>query len=1664
MTDEKDPEGEGDIPIDLDSVAEELPEDALTETTDDALTETGHEALDAVEPVAEEAAEEATEIEPEELIEEAEEGGEFAGSGPLSVPPPFAPPIELDAAQATLGAEQKRAQARDPEERLAMYAAELEGETEAPRQALLHHETGEVHEWRRRDEAAAAKAYAKSLQTDPTYRPNLWAIRRVFYRRGLWPNLLKLITAEIKYGSRQGAEAALLEVEKAHLLEDRLGDAAGARAAYESATLADPKCVPALMALDRIYRREKNAAGARKVVRALADATGDPARKVALLCDLADLAEAPEAGLSVLSEAYELGIERERVLEQIERLAEKSGRHEELLAALERRVGLLPDDRPATRAAILRRQAQIARIDLGDATRSLAYLERALQELPGDRLLLMEATEAAEAAGRAAQAAALYARRIEGAEEIEKAQLAFARALMLSRAGDEAQAEEVLAALDSQSPEFFPLHAALERRGLVRGDWGQLVALYEAEGDRAAAGGFGVPADAEWAAGAFVACGEVHERRQGDDERAEALYRKALTTLAGYRPAVDALEGLLARGGRWDALASLLEEELERHPKGERADYLDETLARLYRGQLADPARAEIALRRLSDRRPDDVRPRRRLAQLYAETSRWSELAGELAQLAARASGEDKLALQIECADLAERAGDAAKAAELYREVLSAQTGHPVASAALEQVLRREGNWDDLLQLLRDEVEAAHDEGAQIAALYRIAEVYEREVGKPAEAARVYADIVKRDPKDGAALRLLARALGAAGDAAGMASALEAEISELEPGWARAEGFVRLGEAFEDRLGDDARAEQAFAKADQQDGSLRDAALGLIRVRARRRDWPELAKAYSLLAAACGDDDPAARALYEAEAAHLRGDLPDGETVGARLGTYLLARGGDHAGEAAAHLAQATRDDALAAALHTASALGELAGGRDARPALRGALDRQAGNEPAAWLMSQLVNGDPQERAAALERASRLAEGAVRASIEMDRALALDECGWPKEAARALGNVLAHDAKNVAALSLLQKLCRAAGDREGLWKACANLGAVLADKRAAAAAFLEGAQTLDRELSRPGDAAPLYREALERTPEDEDTYNRLHDILAEQGRHLELEELLGHKLATTEEPGAKIPLYAERADLRVDQTNDRKGAARDLVALLELDPEHLESLRKLGEIFAADGQVPQAVHHLERFLAGADSVPALRHSIHLKVAELSELKLKDMRRAIVHLRKAAELNPQDPAAHERLSQLYVRSRDYPHAIDALRKFAAARGEPRLAAQCEVKAGQIYRDNVRDPQAARRAFEKAHDVDPLYLEGIAELQGHLAKLGDESARRVLLQKSLAQVRAVLTVNPLQPELVKLLCRVAEWGGSAESRYQAVELAAFFNVATPADEEFFVSRRAGRHAEPSRNLSPEGRERLEAPDLQSAWVDAWYALAQAVHELHGPQLQSFGVGRGERHVDRPGSTFGLAFRMAAALGVSLPEIYVGREADLCAPSGIEPGVLVVGQAMSGTPAPRARYRLGRALAYLMYRAAPLASLNPEEARLLLAAAAQLAGVQAPRALAGPALEDRVRRLDKTLGRKERKQLQALAPRLAQSGDPSVFVRALAQTAARTGLLVAGDLAGAMEEAQPGLPPAGTRRFKTPDDLLSDLEGKEESAFVLGLAASDDLLALRRELGWT
>ncbi|HWM87433.1 MAG TPA: hypothetical protein VNO33_16385, partial [Kofleriaceae bacterium] len=450
---------------------------------------------------------------------------------PDAAPDPLARPLESPSVLERLVAELE--QGSSPS-RVDVLSRELSLPPDQPgamskeRLAALAYEFGELCERQLDDEARAVKAFGRALQADPTLLPNLWAIRRVFYRRGLWPNLIKLISAETRLAASEPARADLL-VEKGHILEDQLGDPAGAGEAYEQAVQADQTCLPALAGLERLALRRADDAALEHVWPLLAQASETPARKQAYYLDLVRLCgerggDELERARDFMARAAQAGNLGERGARLREWLAERSGDAGELLAALDVRATELlarfgpagPAARRATEAgdlsetegasrlrrqivAVRRRQARVAVHQLGDADRAWGYLQQATALLPGEHLLIADLADLAERLGKYDELAEL----VEGweSEESDPARalsLALRRADALFRGGHAEAARALLGTLAASQPPYLPILALRERDALGRADATALAETYVAAGEAAESGaGFGPGATSE---------------------------------------------------------------------------------------------------------------------------------------------------------------------------------------------------------------------------------------------------------------------------------------------------------------------------------------------------------------------------------------------------------------------------------------------------------------------------------------------------------------------------------------------------------------------------------------------------------------------------------------------------------------------------------------------------------------------------------------------------------------------------------------------------------------------------------------------------------------------------------------------------------------------------------------------------------------------------------------------------------------------------------------------------------------------------------------------------------------------------------------------------------------------------------------------------------------
>lgn len=90
----------------------------------------------------------------------------------------------------------RRAKNERTRDRIAALDRQLRDEKDHGRAAVLQHEIAVLRERSAEEDTDAAHGYAAALQHDAALRPNLWALRRIYYRRGMWPSLLRLLDME----------------------------------------------------------------------------------------------------------------------------------------------------------------------------------------------------------------------------------------------------------------------------------------------------------------------------------------------------------------------------------------------------------------------------------------------------------------------------------------------------------------------------------------------------------------------------------------------------------------------------------------------------------------------------------------------------------------------------------------------------------------------------------------------------------------------------------------------------------------------------------------------------------------------------------------------------------------------------------------------------------------------------------------------------------------------------------------------------------------------------------------------------------------------------------------------------------------------------------------------------------------------------------------------------------------------------------------------------------------------------------------------------------------------------------------------------------------------------------------------------------------------------
>jgi len=622
------------------------------------------------------------------------------------------------------------------------------------------HQIGQLAEERLGNEELAITWYERAREADPLYLPAIQALSKLYTRRENWPALLAVHGGEAERGHDSSRRASAL-ARMAEICELKLGQPDVAAEHHARALGLVPGYAASFKALERLLAQRHQYESLVELYERGVDLATDADSKITWLFKIGRLLEDalsdPGRALSAFRRILDVEPNHLGAIHALQRAAERAGRYDELVAALELEVARVTDKR--RRLELLHRAGEVAELELGDDAQALAFYRKAFELEHGYLPALAGLGRLHYKAGRWDALLETYRAELEHTPAGPgSASLHFkVGELYEQRIGRDDEAIAAYRRALVADARHRPASRALERKLSEKARWDELVRLLEAE--IASAG------DAADKARASFRVGEIYENRLKQLDKARAAYEQALAADSELRPAREGLVRLLTLAKDYKRVAAELEHEAKGDPDPALAVSALMRQGEVYRDELADPARAIACFQAVLERDPAHVEALVALEPLYAEQGAWDALAA-LYATSSRVLGDPgaRVAVLRELARLEERRAtdDFGAVRDAEMRVLQLAPSDPTALGALERLALRAGD-PALIGQVDAQLAGVEHPGVAAEHTTRLAELLE--ASGDVSALGLYRGALAREPDNVAAARGLARMAERLGDA-----------------------------------------------------------------------------------------------------------------------------------------------------------------------------------------------------------------------------------------------------------------------------------------------------------------------------------------------------------------------------------------------------------------------------------------------------------------------------------------------------------------------------------------------------------------------------------------------------------------------------------------------------------------------------------------------------------------------------------------------------------------------------------------------------------------------------------------------------------------------------------------------------------------------------------
>jgi tetratricopeptide (TPR) repeat protein len=834
-----------------------------------------------------------------------------------------------------------------------------------------------------------------------------------------------------------------------------------------------------------------------------------------------------------------------------------------------------------------------------------------------------------------------------------------------------------------------------------------------------------------------------------EDDRAIWAWERRLETKPGDPEALDGLAFLFERAERWRPLIDTLDKRARREDRDDdqrRADRI--RVAEILSTKLAATEEAIETWRGVEETFGHSEDGTRALASLYRLTKQWAELADLLVGAAARAtSSTDKAETLRDLGDVQrEQLDSPAIAIASYEQSLATDPRTEGSRAGLLSLIRKAehrpevvrvlltayvaaDDWQLILDITEHRLSATEDTArvsvddpetargatpAQIAILMEAARISETRAGDPEAAFALVRRALLLDPSQADTVVEIFRLAEATRAWRPLADALRECIDGRDDlGWARALRF-RMGEVLETQLDEPRAALEAYVHvANQEPGEL-EPAKSVIRVAGKTARWEAAARA---LVEATRARDVVEHTLVDAveesaQAAtgwdaitfavasliHDGGGLAPGlaRDLEAAIAIWHRDRRGDPDAAEAAYARALTHDPT------NAPLLAELA-----------KLQRRARGRPlvdSLLRLSQTTGGDLDLLGEAAEVAFNSVGDRALAKSIFDRLLKLAAERWLGATAPTVltsGTPQAPENYVERATRELVRIHGDDGDHEKVVQLLTETAVLPWAPEKARALRHEAARVAVEKLAAVDRAIAIYLGLIDEDPHDTEAVSQTVKLYEAGGRRPELLELKRRLVGTAREANERLALRLEIAALEDGLDEPGKSSVDRAIAALHDNlgesPRHDATVKMLAAILRRENKVIEleALLASQAQLAEDASDRTSSADFFWRAAQVAEVQMKDLPRAITHLRRVVALEERAPA-YDALARLSTDTKAYDDAAGFLDRLRELVEGPERASVTLRLADALVSANRRPEARERLESEIGRDpeADPL----------------------------------------------------------------------------------------------------------------------------------------------------------------------------------------------------------------------------------------------------------------------------------------------------------------------------------------------------------------------------